>query len=159
MLRPIILWTIAFVAVALPSAGTDASMSAVDRWEMDRTVPLAAHEVSLDDFLWVARPVVVFAQSDRDPAFRRQMDLLSARADELAERDVVIIVDTSPDEPSDIRRKLRPRGFMLTLIGKDGGVKLRKPFPWDVRELSRSIDKMPIRQQEIRDRFDAARDG
>ena len=26
-----------------------------------------------------------------------------------------------------------------------------KPFPWDVRELTRSIDKMPTRQQEIRD--------
>ena len=49
------------------------------------------------------------------------------------------------------RRKFRPRGFMLTLIGKDGEVELRKPFPWDVREISRSIDKMPLRQQEIRD--------
>jgi len=42
------------------------------------------------------------------------------------------------------------------LIGKDGGVKLRKPFPWSVRELSRSIDKMPMRQQELRDRRDDA---
>jgi hypothetical protein len=41
---------------------------------------------------------------------------------------------------------------MLTLIGKDGEVKLRKPFPWDVREISRSIDKMPMRQREIRER-------
>ncbi|MEM9709036.1 MAG: DUF4174 domain-containing protein [Pseudomonadota bacterium] len=39
---------------------------------------------------------------------------------------------------------------MLTLIGKDGTVKLRKPRAWDVRELSRSIDKMPLRQDEIR---------
>jgi hypothetical protein len=50
-----------------------------------------------------------------------------------------------------LRTKLRPRGFMVVLIGKDGGVKLRKPFPWDVREFSRSIDKMPMRQQELRD--------
>ena len=64
----------------------------------------------------------------------------------------MIIVDTSRYDPSDIRRKLRPRGFQITLSGKDGGVKLRKPFPWDVRELSRAIDKMPMRQQEIRDR-------
>ena len=44
---------------------------------------------------------------------------------------------------------------MLALIDKDGGVKLRKPFPWDVREITRSIDKMPLRQQELRDRRDA----
>jgi len=35
------------------------------------------------------------------------------------------------------------------LIGKDGMVKLRKPFAWNMRELSRVIDKMPMRQQEI----------
>ena len=70
----------------------------------------------------------------------------------MALRDVIIITDTDPAERNRIcARKLRPRGFMLVLIGKDGGVKLRKPFPWDVRELSRQIDKMPIRQQEIRD--------
>ena len=41
---------------------------------------------------------------------------------------------------------------MLVIIGKDGSVKQRKPLPWNVRELSRSIDKMPLRQQEMRDR-------
>ncbi|MEO0922698.1 MAG: DUF4174 domain-containing protein, partial [Pseudomonadota bacterium] len=41
---------------------------------------------------------------------------------------------------------------MLALVGKDGTIKLRKPVPWDVRELSRVIDKMPMRQQEVRDR-------
>lgn len=140
--------------LAAPTMATDGStdITAVDRWREDPTVILNASEVSLADFKWVARPVVVFAESTADPAFQRQMDLLTARLDELVERDVVIITDTDPSERSELRRKLRPRGFMLTLIGKDGGVKLRKPFPWDVRELSRSIDKMPLRKQEIRER-------
>ena len=38
------------------------------------------------------------------------------------------------------------------LVGKDGGTKLRKPFPWDVRELTASIDKMPMRREELRRR-------
>jgi len=79
------------------------------------------------------------------------MELLAARADDLAERDVVVMVDTAPSANSALRKKLRPRGFMLALIGKDGGIKLRKPFPWDVRELSRTIDKMPVRKREIRE--------
>ena len=79
------------------------------------------------------------------------MELLSARADELRERDVVVVVDTTPRPRSAIRKKLRPRGFMLTLIGKDGRVNLRKPFPWDVREITRAIDKWPLRKQEIRE--------
>ncbi|NCX58295.1 MAG: DUF4174 domain-containing protein, partial [Rhodobacteraceae bacterium] len=40
-------------------------------------------------------------------------------------------------------------GFAFVLIGKDGQVKLRKPSPWNIREIARVIDKMPIRQQEI----------
>ena len=94
--------------------------------------------------------VLVIADSTADPRFREQMELLADRPEGLIEREVVVIVDTDRANPSDIRRKLRPRGFQITLIGKDGGVKLRKPFPWDVRALSRQIDKMPLRQQEIR---------
>ena len=109
-------------------------------------------ELSLDEFLWTVRPVVVFADTPADPAFRLQMELLLERPEALLERDVVVIVDTDPAARSPLRMKLRPRGFMLVIIGKDGQVELRKPAPWDVREISRTIDKMPLRQQEIRDR-------
>jgi hypothetical protein len=70
----------------------------------------------------------------------------------LAERDVIVITDTDGAAMSDVRTTLRPRGYMMALVGKDGRVALRKPEPYDVRELSRSIDKMPLRQQEIQDR-------
>ena len=145
----------ALVAMALPGMAfaTDGASdtAARDVWLADRTRIFDAADISLGEFKWVARPVVVFADSALDPAFREQIDLLTARPEELVARDVVIITDTDPDARSDLRTKLRPRGFMLTLISKDGNVNLRKPFPWDVRELTRSIDKMPIRKQEIRD--------
>ncbi|MCA8880174.1 MAG: DUF4174 domain-containing protein [Rhodobacteraceae bacterium] len=107
--------------------------------------------VDLSQFLWVARPVVVFADTPNDPRFLQQMELLAARPEALAERDVVVIADTDPAARSEIRLKLRPRGFSIVLIDKDGQVELRKPVPWDVRELSRAIDKTPLRRQEIRD--------
>jgi hypothetical protein len=112
--------------------------------------PLDAANVTLSDFLWQRRPVVVFADSPADPAFAEQMALLESRWPELAERDVIVITDTEPQAEGDIRQKLRPRGFALVLIGKDGNVELRKPSPWDVRELTRAIDKMPMRREEIR---------
>ena len=114
--------------------------------------PLIGAEVTLAEFLWTARPVIVFADTPADPSFQRQMELLRARPEALAERDVVVIVDTDPAALSDLRRSLRPRGFSLVIMGKDGQVELRKPAPWDVREISRTIDKMPLRRQEIRDR-------
>ncbi|MEQ9693818.1 DUF4174 domain-containing protein [Shimia sp. SDUM112013] len=111
--------------------------------------------VTLEQYHWLKRPVVVFADSPNDPRFIQQMDLLRARPDMLETRDVVVLTDTDPSARSALREKLRPRGFMMVLIGKDGIVYLRKPAPWDVREITRSIDKMPLRQQEVRDRRDA----
>lgn len=106
---------------------------------------------NLSEFRWKKRPVMVFADSADDPAFVEQLALLHARSEELIERDVVVLTDTDPDARHPLRLMMRPRGFMLVLVGKDGGNRLRKPFPWDVREISRSIDKMPMRQREIRE--------
>lgn len=114
----------------------------------------SAQDVTLSDFLWIKRPVVVFAESPADPRYVQQMQFLLDELEALDARDVVIITDTDPDARSSIRIKLRPRGFMLALIGKDGQVEQRKPLPWSVREISRAIDKMPLRQQEIDDRTD-----
>ena len=138
--------------LAGPSLATDAAMTEltpVEQWQADPSKVFDASDVDLADFQWIARPVVVFANTAANPAFEEQLRLLTDGLDDLAERDVVLITDTDPEAASALRTQLRPRGFMLTLIGKDGGVKLRKPFPWDVRELSRSIDKMPMRQREM----------
>ncbi|CUH52815.1 DUF4174 domain-containing protein [Shimia marina] len=108
--------------------------------------------VDVDEYLWRNRLVLVFADTERDPRFVQQMDLIEAFPDALRTRDVVVLTDTDPAAKSAMRKKLRPRGFMLALMGKDGVVYLRKPAPYSVREISASIDKNPLRQQEIRDR-------
>ncbi|MEM9795618.1 MAG: DUF4174 domain-containing protein [Pseudomonadota bacterium] len=140
----------AALAAALPAFAADTA-SVAERWEADQTQVFDATEVDLADLQWLARPIVVFANSPRDPAFIEQMESIERDLERLVERDVIVIVDTDRDSGSALREQLRPRGFMLVLIGKDGQVKLRKPLPWTVRELSRSIDKMPIRQREIRE--------
>jgi hypothetical protein len=104
---------------------------------------------NIKDFEWAQRPIVIFANSDRDPNFISQMEFLSQDIKALKERDIVVLIDTNPSIPSLLRKKLRPHGFAFILIGKDGQVKLRKPSPWNIREIARVIDKMPIRQQEI----------
>lgn len=108
-----------------------------------------ATDVAMADFRWTARPVVVFADSADDPSFVQQMRMLRARPDILADRDVVVITDTDPAAATEWRRQLHPRGFSVVIIEKDGQVQLRKPLPWDVIEISRAIDKFPLRRQEI----------
>ena len=142
----------AMMGAALLTGPAAAQDSLVDRWNEDRTQVFDASEVDLSELRWIARPVIVFGESEFEPQFQEQLALLTAEVDELSERDVILITDTDPDDRSALRTRFRPRAFMLALVGKDGQIKLRKPAPWDVRELSRSIDKMPMRQQEVRDR-------
>lgn len=110
---------------------------------------LTATEVDPAEFLWQARPLVVFADSAADPAFADQLRMLQRDAGGLIFRDVVVITDSDPAANSIWRRQLRPEGFSLVLMDKDGQVKQRKPAPWSVREISRAIDKFPLRLQEI----------
>ncbi|WP_240473521.1 DUF4174 domain-containing protein [Thioclava indica] len=131
----------ATVPVPAPEAGTQDEIG---------FAPISGADASLDALIWQKRPIVVFADSPFDPAFKDQMRLLEERWPELAARDVMVIADTAPNPPSSVRLKLRPRGFSLVIIAKDGTVNLRKPRPWDAREIIRSIDKMPIRREEIR---------
>jgi hypothetical protein len=121
-------------------------------WTAEPTKVFGPDEVDLDDLQWQLRAVVVFGEGENDPLFIEQMDLITSQIDDLVERDVIVIADTDSDTLSDLRRKLRPRAFMMVLIDKAGQVELRKPAPWNVREISRSIDKMPLRQQEMSDR-------
>lgn len=135
-----------FLAVAAcPAAAQDM---------VDEPLFVTMEDVDLSQLKWKKRPVVVFADTPDDPAFATQMSLLLEREAPLRERDVLVITDTDPEAMSNLRRKLRPRGFMLAILSKEGEVVLRKPFPWDVREITRSIDKMPIRKREMRERRD-----
>jgi Domain of unknown function (DUF4174) len=143
------LFYIIALAAFLPIAG------AAQTAEPKLFVP--ASEVILADLIWVKRPVVVFADSPNDPNFIRQIQLLERNPDDLAERDVLVITDTDPAAKSEIRQKLRPRGFALVLMDKDGQAKLRKPLPWDVREISHAIDKFPLRMQEELDLYPSGR--
>jgi hypothetical protein len=113
---------------------------------------LRAQDVVLEDYLWISRPLIVFAETEADPRFVEQMARLAARPEPLLERDVVVIIDTDPDTPSDIRTTLRPRGFAVVILQKDGRVGLRRPSPRDVRELTRAIDNFSLRQDELRNR-------
>jgi len=142
----------ALAAVPMTAVAESHETSTFEAWSAEPTRVFAADEVDLGDMQWQLRGLVVFGQGENDPLFLEQMDLINERMDALVERDVIVVTDTDTEELSDLRRKLRPRAFMLALIGKDGRVAFRKPAPWDLREISRSIDKMPLRQQEISNR-------
>lgn len=112
---------------------------------------VGADEINLSELMWIKRPLVVFADTPNDPRFIEQMEYIEDRLAALEVLDVIVITDTDPAARTDIRRKLRPRGFGLVGIAKDGSIFLRKPAPWHVREITRAIDKLPARQRELRE--------
>lgn len=145
------------IGPALPQEADDATIAMaegtapeVEEEPVDPLAPRDAGDLTLDEFLWIARPIVVFADTPADPRFIEQMEMLTQRADALLERDVVIIVDTDPAARSSIRTELRPRGFSIVIVAKDGSVGMRRPAPRDVREIIRAIDNFQLRQEEIR---------
>lgn len=139
------LFSLVFMAlIATSSIAQDATQDPAD------TLIMNGETANLNEFLWIKRPLIVFADTPADPRYVEQMGYIAERLDVLNERDVVVLTDTDPAARSELRKALRPRGFSLVLVGKDGVIYLRKPAPWRVREITRSIDKLPMRQQELR---------
>lgn len=137
-----------FVRTEVPAATSAAQ-------PMSRSLPeggleiLEATEVDPAEFTWQARPLVVFADTAADPDFTAQLAQLRRDPASLLMRDVVVVTDTDPAGNSAWRRLLRPEGFSVVLMDKDGQVKSRLPSPRSVREISRAIDKFPPRRREI----------
>jgi Domain of unknown function (DUF4174) len=130
------------VALAVTPAGAQETLPVAAVPEPEASQP------TLEELLWVARPLVIFADTPDDPRFVQQLALLEERLPELEERDVVILTDTDPGASGPLRQELRPRGFGVVLIDKDGIVAQRHPTPVTARELINLIDRMPSRRQE-----------
>jgi hypothetical protein len=54
------------------------------------TAILSADTVNLNDFLWLKRPLVIFADTPADPRYIEQMGYITERLDVLTALDVVV---------------------------------------------------------------------
>lgn len=118
---------------------------------------------SLSPYAWEYRPVYVFAPSASDQDLTAQLESLRALDTDLRERNIALITVTDkvqtylgPDETTSansLRGKydVAPESFTIILVGKDTGVKLRKNAPLGPQILFRTIDAMPMRQNEMRE--------
>ena len=145
MKKPIQL--VSVVAVVLNASFSYQALS--ETRQLFKRVPLERE--TLDQYLWSHRPVLLFAPSERDKAYRLQMKILDAAESGLAERDIRVLSDILDVGRGKLRKTFQIDGFEIILIGKDGGVKLRSKTPISVEDLFSVIDAMPMRRQEMRD--------
>jgi hypothetical protein len=107
---------------------------------------------------WQHRLLLIGAPTASQADFQRQKAWLAADAKGLAERDFKVI-EVIYDQLSAADRQCWAQqlgqpftGFRLLLIGKDGGVKRTETQPLAPASLFGTVDKMPMRRQEMRGR-------
>ena len=126
------------------------------------------HPRNLEQMRGCYRPLLVFAPSAADPRLTAQRDALDHAADDMMDRNVLLVPITTPttsvqaplDAPYDVLSSaeiaaLRRRfgvtagSFKVLLLGEDGGVKLESEKPVAVDRLNSLIDTMPTRKREM----------
>lgn len=115
---------------------------------------LAAPATEVAAMRWEKRVLLVRASGANDPSLLAQRRILQRWRAGAAERDLVLVevqgetVVGASDTAAQLRRRYRlpATGFMVVLIGKDGGVKLRQTRPIAAAALEETIDAMPMRR-------------
>jgi hypothetical protein len=127
--------------------------------------PCNGPEISLESFQWENRILVLFASHSDDESYQTQINKFSSLDDQFKDRDLILFsifnvgCSTLNDEvisdssSQSIRERLSPQenSYFIFLIGKDGGVKLKQDEVLEPDELFRVIDRMPMRQREMRE--------
>ncbi len=117
---------------------------------------------SMDAYMWLNRPLLVFAPTESDPIIAEQRSALAGRSAALRDRDMIVIEiagDRVTIDGAETRTMtataLRDRygvgrdAALVLLVGKDGGVKLRQSRALSSRDLFETIDAMPMRRREM----------
>lgn len=131
----------------------------------DTDSPCDGKSVTLDQFKWENRVLLIFAKDSDSDMYQAQIDSLHSHREGLTDRDLVIfsmfdqecstvddnIIDDTSAETIRNNFSDQKETYSIFLIGKDGGVKLQKNQLLSVDELFNTIDRMPMRQREMRD--------
>lgn len=120
--------------------------------------------MDLTRFQWKNRLLFLFAPDRSHPYFNHLYSQIIEQKSEVEDRDLVIFsvllqgpsqMNTTAidrQEADSIRDQftIPPDDFSLILIGKDGGIKLKRNDRVDLAEVFELIDSMPMRRNEMR---------
>ena len=123
-------------------------------------------KIRLKDYQWKNRLILAFSPSAEDTGYRAFTKDIALQDEEVIDRDLLVfhILETGeirlgetslPTGSGDYLREnfsIRSGRFTVLLIGKDGGVKLRREGGVKLGEIFSLIDTMPMRQREMREK-------
>jgi hypothetical protein len=112
-------------------------------------------EQTLQASEWRKRVLLIAAPTAEHADFRTQKAHLASVESQLHERDF-LVVDVLYDQLAAADKQfimkkmgIQPSHFAAVLIGKDGGVKMKSAQPVAPATLFGTVDKMPMRKQEM----------
>lgn len=120
--------------------------------------------MDLNQFKWKDRLLFLFSPDRTHPLFEFLQKSISDRKPDVEDRDLVVFeilelgLSSMNEKPIDVqtaqsireRYDVSPNQFTIVLVGKDGGVKLRRHQYTRLEDIFALIDSMPMRRQEIR---------
>jgi len=120
--------------------------------------------VDLSADKWKNRLLILFASSEEEEAYLTLKKEIVLQGKEIRDRDLLIFHVLEKGESRLGTERLRsgqalslkkhlsvpPGQFVIILVGKDGGEKLRQDRLVELKEVFRIIDAMPMRQQEMK---------
>ena len=133
-------------------------------------MPSLAQTTTLTALRDMARPLLIFAGAN-DPRAQQQLADLAEHSSEVRDRDMrIVVMDVvphperhdsalpmatfAPDEEAYARQRFHVdlNEFAVVLVGKDGGEKLHSSNPISWQKLASTVDGMPMRKNEIKQR-------
>ncbi len=112
----------------------------------------------LTQYTWKKRVLLVVAPSSTDEQLRKQKEILNKQASGTQDRDMEVIylplntISASDKDYLADTYNIRQSEFYSILLGKDGGEKLRSQTPMETDQLFSTIDAMPMRKQETKNK-------
>ena len=130
---------------------------------LSTTIPMSAQDLSQHE--WKDRLLLVLTTENSKELYKEQMDLFKDNIAGLEERKLVIY-SVMPEkykkgiqaekwvESTRLNDRYREGGkeFEVILLGLDGRVKLRQSEILSIEKLFRTIDAMPMRRNELRNK-------
>ena len=126
--------------------------------------PTEILSMDLTKFQWKNRLLFIFAENESHPLFKDLHRQIVAHKAEVHDRDLIVFEvpakgparmnsnSLGRKDADSIRNHfaISSDTFSLILVGKDGGIKLKRHDHVSLEEVFELIDSMPMRQREMR---------
>tara|TARA_R110002050_G_C8881633_1_gene508873 strand:+ start:721 stop:1140 length:420 start_codon:yes stop_codon:yes gene_type:complete len=112
----------------------------------------------LSDFKWENRVLILSNSPTHTNDFKNALQVIKDSSKEIEQRDLIVLIYKEDNlynlEDKEIFFKNTNNtikhlsGFLL--IGKDGGIKSKQPYPLQLEEIFELVDSMPMRKAEMK---------